>query len=180
MREVEAQLVGIDQRAGLMHRTAEHVAQRVMQDVGRGMIEARGVAAEAIDFELDARAAGEVGGVAAQDAPDMNDRAFGFARVGHFEKRARCGLDNAAVADLAAAFGIEDCLGDDDGDVIAVLAAGGEHFGLAFVVVVADEARRGAGAETELRRNGVILARGASALLLLVHQAVEAGDIDVD
>ena len=88
MREVEAQLVGIDQRARLMHRTAEHVAQRVVQDVGRGMIQHRGVAPEAIDLELDARAAREVTGVAAQNAPDVNDRAFGLARVRHFENRA--------------------------------------------------------------------------------------------
>ena len=163
-----------------MHRTAEHVAQRVVQDVRRGMIEHRGVAPLAIDLELDARAAGEFAGVAAQDPPDVHDRAFGLARVRHFEKRARRGLDHAAVADLAAAFGIEGRLRDDDRDVLAVLAAGREHFGLAFVAVVADEARRSARAETDLRRDRVVFARGASALALLVHQAAEAGDVDVD
>ncbi len=180
MREVEAQLVGIDQRARLMHRTAEHVAQRVVEDVRRGMIEHRGVAPESIDLELDARAACEVAGVAAQNASDVNDRAFSLARVRHFEQRARRGLDYAAISDLPAALGIEGRLRDDDRNLIAVLAARREHFGLAFVSVVADEARRGARAETDLRRDRVIFARGASAFFLLVHQAVEARDVDVN
>ena len=85
MGEVEAQLVGIDQRARLMHRTAQHVAQRVVEDVSRGMIEHRSVAPKAIDFELDPRTACEVAGVAAQKASDVNDRAFSLARIRHFE-----------------------------------------------------------------------------------------------
>ncbi len=122
----------------------------------------------------------EIVRVTAQNPPDMNDRAVGLARVRHFENCARGGLDYAAVSDLPAALGIEGRLGDDDRNVLAVLAAGSEHFGLALVVVIADESRRSAGAETDLRRSGVILAGGASALALLVHQAVEPGDIDAD
>ncbi len=110
----------------------------------------------------------------------MNDRAFGLARVGYFENRARRRLDNAAVSYLAAAFGIEGRLRDDDCDVIAISASRREHFGLALVAVIADEARRGARAETDLRCDGVILARRASALFLLVHQAVEAREVHVD
>ena len=46
--------------------------------------------------------------------------------------------------------------------------------------MIADESRRSARAETDLRRSSVILAGGASALLLLVHQAVEARDVHAD
>src|SRR5208282_1346660 len=99
MREVKTQLVGIDQRARLMHRIAQDVAQRVVQNVRRGMIQHGGVAPEAIDLEFDARATCEVAGCAAQNSPDMNDRAFSLARVRHFEDRARRGLDHSAVAD---------------------------------------------------------------------------------
>src|SRR6266436_2037346 len=134
------------------------------------MIQHRSIAPEAIDLELDARAANEVGRIAAQNPSDVNDRAFSLARVGHFEKRARCRLDHAAVSDLAATLGIEDCLGDDGCNLITCFAAGREHFGLDLVSVVADESRRSASAQADLRCGCVILACGASALLLLAHQ----------
>ncbi len=140
----------------------------------------RGVAPKAINLELDARAACEVAGVAAQDASDVNDRALSLARVGYFENRARHRLDYAAISDLPAALGIEGRLRDDDGNLIAVLASRREHFGLAFVSMVADEAGCGARAEIDLRRGRVVFARGASALFLLFHQAVEARDVDID
>src|SRR5208337_92537 len=135
---------------------------------------------EAIDLELDPRAAGEVGGVAAQHSPDVNDRAFGLACVRHLENRARRRLDYAAVSDLAAALGIERRLRDDDCNVLAVLAAHREHFGLTLVAVIADEVRRNARAETDFRCYSLILARGSTALFLLVHQAVEARNVDVN
>src|SRR5258707_4046913 len=108
------------------------------------MIQHRSVAPEAIDLELDARAACEVAGVTAQNASDMNDRTFSLARVRYFEQRARCGFDHAAISDLPAALGIEGRLRDDDCNLIAVLASPREHFGLTFVSVVADESGRGA------------------------------------
>ena len=117
MSEVEAQLVGIDERARLMHRTAEDIAQRVVQDVGRGMIEHRSVAPQPIDLELDARAACEVAGVTAQNASDVNDRTFSLARIRYFKQCARYGLNHAAISDLPAAFGIEGRLRNDDRDL---------------------------------------------------------------
>ena len=57
---------------------------------------------------------------------------------------------------------------------------GREHFGLGVVAMVSDEARGGAGVEFYFGGNRVVLARGASALALLFHQAVEARDIDLD
>src|ERR1700693_1478870 len=102
-----------------MHRGAEDVAQRVVENVRRGVIQHRGVATEAIDLELDARAACEVAGVAAQNASDVDDRTFGLAGVRYFEKRARRGFDYAAISDLPAALGIEGRLCDDDCDLIA-------------------------------------------------------------
>ena len=49
VREIEAQAIGRDQRARLMDSGAEHVAQRVVQDVSGGVIEHRGVAPRPID-----------------------------------------------------------------------------------------------------------------------------------
>ncbi len=88
MSKVEAQLVGIDERSRLMHRIAQDITQCVVQDVRRRMIQHRSVAPEAIDFELDPRATREVGGLAAQNPSDVNDRAFGLARIRDFEQRA--------------------------------------------------------------------------------------------
>ena len=41
MREVEAQLVGTNGRAGLLHVVAEHVAQRLVEQVRRGVVRHR-------------------------------------------------------------------------------------------------------------------------------------------
>ena len=49
VREVEAQPVGRDQRAGLLDVVAEHLAQRVVQQVGGGVVAADGVAAVDVD-----------------------------------------------------------------------------------------------------------------------------------
>ena len=52
MAEVEAQPVGRDHRAGLLHVRAEHLAQRPVQHVRRGVIAADPVAAHAVDRGL--------------------------------------------------------------------------------------------------------------------------------
>ena len=47
--EVEAQAIGGDQRALLLHVVAEHLAQGPVQEVGGGVVAADGVAAVAVD-----------------------------------------------------------------------------------------------------------------------------------
>ena len=49
MAEVEAQPIGADERAGLLDVLAEHRAQRVVQQVGAGVVAADGVAALDVD-----------------------------------------------------------------------------------------------------------------------------------
>ena len=49
VREVEAQVVGRDQRALLAHVVAQHRAQRGVQQVGRGVVAPDGLPALAVD-----------------------------------------------------------------------------------------------------------------------------------
>ena len=58
--EVEAQAVGIDQRAGLLDVRAQNLAQRGVEQVRAGVVAADGVAALAIDDGVDVVADGEV------------------------------------------------------------------------------------------------------------------------
>ncbi|HEY5994840.1 MAG TPA: hypothetical protein VIU46_09625, partial [Gallionellaceae bacterium] len=53
MGKVEAQPLGTDQRALLLHVVAEHGAQRGMQQMGGGMIGAGGAAAFFVHLEVD-------------------------------------------------------------------------------------------------------------------------------
>ena len=71
VREVEAQPVGRHQRALLRHVGAEHLAQRLVQEVGGGVVGARGRAPRVIDDQLD-RVAGLEG--ALLDAADVHDQ----------------------------------------------------------------------------------------------------------
>ena len=52
MAEIEAQAVGRDERALLGHVIAEHLAQRLVQEMGRRMVGAHGGAALVIDDQL--------------------------------------------------------------------------------------------------------------------------------
>ena len=49
MAEVEAQALGRDERPGLLHVRTEHLAQRPVQHVGRGVIAPDTVAAHTVD-----------------------------------------------------------------------------------------------------------------------------------
>src|SRR5260370_1204657 len=125
-----------------MHRIAENFAERVVEDVGRGMVQHRRVAPDAIDAGLRARALREVAGFAAQNPSEVENRAFRLPSIGDFENRTRRGFDHAAITNLSAAFWIKGRLRDDDRDLLAWLArAGREHFGFAFVAAMADEPR---------------------------------------
>ena len=59
MAEVEAQPIGRDERTRLLHVRTEHLAQRPVQDVGRGVVAADAVAADAVDRGGDGVAFGD-------------------------------------------------------------------------------------------------------------------------
>ena len=59
VREVEAQPIGRDERTRLLHVRPEHLAQRPVQDVGRGVIAPYAVAPHAVDRGFDLVALGE-------------------------------------------------------------------------------------------------------------------------
>src|SRR5271155_5364748 len=111
----------------------EDVAQRVVEDVGGGVVEHRGVAAFAVEAQLHMRALGEVGRVAAQDAADVQNRAVVLAGIRHFHQGARRGLDHAAVAYLAAALRIEGSFGGGGRHAGLGPGVGGGGFGGGFV-----------------------------------------------
>src|SRR5438445_4676454 len=114
-------------------------AQRVMEDMGRRMVEHRGVAPLAIDAECNAPPALELIRLTAHQAPNVKNRTVGLARIDDFEQRARFGLDYAAVADLSPAFGIKGRLCCNDDYFIVAVNIRGEHFGFSLVPAVTDK-----------------------------------------
>ena len=105
MREVEAQPVGRYQRALLRDMIAEHLAQRLVQQMRRGMVGADRRAALMIDVEFDGIARLERSRF---DLADVDEEVAEFLlRVGDAEQRTLRPTDHAAIADLAAALAIE-------------------------------------------------------------------------
>ena len=118
MREVEAQPVGRDQRALLRDVIAEHLAQRLVQEMRRGMVGADGGAARVIDVERERRAGLER---ALLDRADVHEQVAGLLLgVGDAEAHA-VGGHHAGVADLAAGLAVERRLVDDDRAALAGL-----------------------------------------------------------
>src|SRR6266446_9745142 len=154
-------------------------AQRVMEDMGRRMVEHRGVAPLAIDAECNAPPALELIRLTAHQAPNVKNRTVGLARIDDFEQRARFGLDYAAVADLSPAFGIKGRLRGNYNNPMVGVSIRGEQLGFDFVLMV-DEARRNARPQSDFRRDRLIFARRPSPLALLLHEALEPGDIDIN
>jgi hypothetical protein len=117
MAEVEAQPIRRDERPRLLYVRTEHLAQRPVQHMGRGVIAADAVAADAVDRGRD--------GVAFGDAPLPQDRVVHdhagspVARIGHLEF-ARRGNDRAGIADLAAGLGVERRAVEHDLDPVTV------------------------------------------------------------
>src|ERR1700687_2733205 len=110
----------------------------------------------------------------------MENRTVGLARVDDLEDRAGGRFDHAAVADLAAAFGIEGRFGGYQEDAAVAVAMHRDHFGLGVVAMVSDEARSRTRTEFYFWGDRIVLTRGASALALLFHQAVELHYVDLD
>ena len=98
---------------------------------------------------------------------------------------ARVGADDAGVADLAAALGVEGRAVEEDRDLVAVAGDDGEDGGLRLHLLAPDEVGRAVVVEDllEARAVGVdvaLLARLLGAGALLLHELVEGGEVDVD
>ena len=191
MRKVESEAPGLDQRALLRHVLAQHLAQRFVQEMGRGVVGAGRGAARVIDVEIDHLADLHR---AALERADMEEEAVELLlRVLDGEAGAVRAGDDPAIADLAAGLGIERRLVDDDGaalaglqrlDALAVLdqrhdlAGGGlglvtEELGGAELLLQLEPQRLGgglAGARPGLPRLGA----------LALHGRGEAFGIDAD
>ena len=113
VREIESEPPGLDQRALLRHMSSQHLAQRLMQEVGRRMMGAGRQAARVVHFEqhfvADLQCALFHHAVMKEESMEL------LLRVADLEAGTFGAGQRAAVADLAAGFGIERGLvGNDD------------------------------------------------------------------
>ena len=116
MGEVEAQLVGAHRRAGLAHVGAEPLAQRRVQEVGRGVVAHRRVAGLAVDLGFDRRRRLrsrrrrlDLERLVLADPVDVDDLGLSPVPAQH-----------AGVGHLAAALGVEGALLELDQGAAAV------------------------------------------------------------
>jgi hypothetical protein len=110
MREVEAQAVGRDQRALLRHVIAEHLAQRLVQQMRRRMVGADCRAARVIDLE---RERVPTFSVPCSTVPAVHEHvARPLLRVG--DARATPSAVIAGIADLSAGLAVERRLVEHD------------------------------------------------------------------
>jgi hypothetical protein len=116
VHEVEAGAVGVDERALLLHMLAEHLAQRLVHQVG-GAVVAHGAGA-ALGVDLGVEAVADLD-LALDDASLVAEhRGLDLDRVLDEEARGRV-AQLAGVADLAARLGIERRVVEDDDGVVA-------------------------------------------------------------
>ena len=179
MGEVEAQLVRPHRRARLAHVVAEALAQRRVQEVGRGVVAHRRVTRLVVDQGLD-RDPGfdltvlrlHLERLVFADAVDVDHAGLAAVPAQH-----------ARVGDLATALGVEGALLELDQRPPVVRDDGGEARRRAQGLV-ADEARRrrlgGEGDHLLVAVLGAVRGGGAdpSALALLLHQLLEAPVVD--
>src|SRR5271165_5045639 len=118
MREIEAQLIRVDQRALLCDVRAERFPQRLMQEMRCRMIGANGCASRAIHVQLDRIADFQR---ALLDGTDMReDFSKLLPRFRDLEMHALRSHDHAVIADLSAGFAIKGRLIDDDDAFVAL------------------------------------------------------------
>ena len=118
MREVEAQIVGPDERPLLAHVVAQHGPQGRVEQVRRGVVAPDGLAALAVDGGQRVLSRPHLAGHA---RPVRHQPGHGVDRVldlGH----ARLGHDGAGVAHLPAALGVERRAVQEDLDHPAAIA----------------------------------------------------------
>ena len=193
VREVEAQMRGIDQRARLLHVLAQHIAQRGMQKVRAGVVAHGGAA----DFVVDHRVhfVADVDGLLGDDAV----RAHALHGIGHAFNFGDDGVvvfavEPADIADLSARIGVErrviehdlaalaglQLLRANSGAVVRLddgqhLASGGERLVIALELGARERLVQRAG-----RGFRAALPGSLRALALLVHGGVEAGRVERD
>ena len=111
--EVEAQLVGADRRAGLLHVVAQHLPQCRVQQVGRRVVRHGREAVAPVDDRLDAGA-----GLERRVPGQLDQQHLVVAELADVDDRQALlfavDLEVAGVADLAAAGGVERALLDLD------------------------------------------------------------------
>src|SRR6516165_456620 len=140
------------------------------------MVQHHGVTALTVDAQADAASRLELACIAAQNSADVKDRTIMFACINDFEQTAGCGLDHASVADLAAAFRIEWGLRRNDCDAIVISMSGDD---LRFSLVAAMQKARGPRSNYDFRER-LVSACGARPFALLLHQAVEFVNFNLD
>ena len=175
VREVEAQVVGRDERALLLHVRAEHLAQGLVQQVGGRVV---GFAAAACLF---VHAGAEHGaGPCGQLLRQVYGQVVLALRVEDFHGLA-VALEHAAVAHLSAHFGIKRRRVEHElveGLLLLLHAAVAQDAGVALGAVPAAELRLALSQyDPVVRLDGGSV---AGALLLLLHLGVEGGLVHLE
>ncbi len=191
VREVEAQPRRLDDAARLLDVRAENLAQRGMQKMGRGVIAHGGPAFGNADL-----GAQFVADPNTRRRADLVDCQSGHGRARVFDDGdnfARMRLaERAAIADLAAGFGVERRLienqfgFDAGGNLVGkfLILQQAAHGGDRVELVVAEEFRAAAFEQLSIsRRDGALFAAlpaGAGAHPLKIHLGIEALAVDCD
>ncbi|OPZ06361.1 MAG: hypothetical protein BWZ09_00430 [Alphaproteobacteria bacterium ADurb.BinA305] len=181
--EVEAGLVGIDQRALLLHVGAKHFPQRLVHQVGDRVVARGGGARGDVHPRDHALPDRQLAG--AHHAVMAEHRGLDLLRVFHAED-AGGGAQLAAVADLAAGLGIERGVVEHDHTHLALeqlidrsaVLVQREDVALLFQQRVAVEG--GLGAVVFQVGGHLELAGGARLLLLARHRGIEGERVDGD
>ncbi len=117
MAEVEAQPVGRDQRTRLLHVRAEHLAQRPVQHVRRGVVAADAVASHRVDRGHPPRRPREALPLAHDALVHDHRTRHSVLGVAHVEHRAAGdNADRAGIADLSTRLRVERCAIEHDLD----------------------------------------------------------------
>ena len=180
-----------DQRTLLRHVIAEHLAQRLVQQMRGRVILPDGAAPRVVDLELERRAELDR---ALLDPAEMHEQIPGaLLRIGDGEAHA-VAAHHALIADLAAGFGVERRLIEDDGAGLALgrarrppcrratIAATTPARGFGLVAEEFGARRLFADREPHRLGRGLARARPRRARLgaLFIHGVGERSDIDAD
>ena len=111
MGKIEAQAGRRDERAGLLDVVAQHLAQGRVEEVGRGVIVRRRLPPDEIGHGVDAVAFADLAG---QDLDGVDDDVGSCVRRVPDQRGELRALERARVPDLAAGFGVEGRLLEDD------------------------------------------------------------------